>query len=308
LEPDHAKRLSTRLSNAFVLDLIKLGSYGRDIIDPLIRAALMHAGVAHVMQDPELQVRYATFDCDVPDELRRPTSVNAVATSLAIPFETVRRRINGFAAEGACLAVAKGFVVPAAVTGSPFFHMACQIQHAKLLDLHAQLLGAGAVPPTVSAARDWPEPPVRLAGRFVGAFVLRFRELIAPLLPDVVSSAVFMDMLEANVEPLPLTLDGGLGEAFADSARAPAGAAQVAQRLGIPDETVRRHLVGLAERGYCVRAERGYIVPGARLASAEFDRLFTENHRNLLRLFVQLASFDALRPIETESSSGRLAG
>lgn len=299
-------RLSTRLSNAFVLDLVKLGAHGRDIIDPLIRSALLHAGVAHVMHDPELQVRFATFEADVPDDLRRPTSLNALATSLAIPFETVRRRVHAFAAEGACVAAGRGFVVPSAVTSSPFFHMACRIQHMKLLGLYGQLLAAGAVPPSAVTPYDWVEPPVRLAGRFVVEFVLRYRELLAPHVSDVVSSVVFMEMLAINVEPLPVTGDGGLGEAFGDAVRAPATGAEIGQRLGIPDETVRRHLIALRERGLSVRADTGYVVPGALLASPAFDRLFSENHRNLVRLFGQLAAYDALRPIEAGGGAGQL--
>lgn len=306
MEAGQAKRLSTRLSNAFVLDLVKLGAHGRDIIDPLIRAALMHTGVSQVMKDPELQVRYATFDCDVPEALRRPASVNSLAASLSIPFETVRRRINAFAAEGACVAQERGFVVPELVTSSPFFHMACAIQHAKLMGLHAQLLEAGAIEPSPPASRDWDSPPVRLAGRFVAEFVLRYRELIAPHLPDVVSSAVFMDMLAINLEALPLTGDGGLGDGFDDEARTPATGGQIGQRLGIPDETVRRHVLSLIERGYAARTARGLIVPGALLAGEAFERLFTDNHRNVVRLCSQLAGYDALRPVDQAAPASRL--
>src|SRR5689334_15297987 len=86
-------RIAARLANAFVLDLIKLGGDRRDVTDSLLRAALVHSNMAPVIRDPELQRRYATLDQDVPNELRRPASVNALASSLNMPFETVRRRI-----------------------------------------------------------------------------------------------------------------------------------------------------------------------------------------------------------------------
>lgn len=302
----NAQRLSARLANAFVLDLVKLGAHGRDIIDPLIRSALMQVGIGPVMRDPKLQLRFATFDCDIPDDLRRPASVNGLATSLGVPFETVRRRIHAFAAEGACIAVGRRFVVPSTVTSSPFFHMACTIQYAKLLAFHDQLREAGAVPAQVSSPRNWPAPPVRLAGRFVVEFVLRFRELIAVHVPDAVSSVVFMDILAANVEALPLTRDGGLGAVFGDSERIGVSGHQIAQRLSIPDETVRRHIATLVERGLVVRGRKGWIVPGARLASPEFEALFADNHRNVVRLFGHLAEYDALRPVEATHSSDAL--
>lgn len=300
-----AKRLSARLSNAFILDLLKLGAHGRDVIDPLIRTALLHAGVANVMRDPDLQVRYAGFDQDIPDELRRPASINSIAESLSIPFETVRRRIAALVEEGVCRPSGRGVIVPSAVTSSPFFRIACEVQQQKLAELYRTLRDLHLVAPPSSPPRDWPQPPLRLVGRFTVEFVLRYRELVAEYVPDVVSSAILMDIVCANTEHLSRDADnGGIGpDGFvADAERRPVTVPQLSQRLGISPETMRRHLGVLASKGFCERSEDGYVVPAAILAGAPFTRLVIENDGNLTRLFGQLASFGALGDLERASA------
>ena len=65
-------RVAARLANGFALDLVKLGGFGRDVVDGLLLAAISQANVAQITRNPELQRRYATLDQPPPDELRRP--------------------------------------------------------------------------------------------------------------------------------------------------------------------------------------------------------------------------------------------
>jgi hypothetical protein len=147
---------------------------------------------------------------------------------------------------------------------------------------------------------------VRLAGRYVVEFVLRYRELIAPHIRDIVASVLFMEVLAVNTDSLPLAGDGGWSGATSDDERTTATGALLAERLGIPDETVRRRLLDLCAKGNLTRRREGYFVPGALLNSAPFGRFFAANHRNVVRLFGQLASFDALGRVQPDDRAGRL--
>ncbi len=70
--------------------------------------AINQANNAPLTRDPEARARYGGLDALAPDGERRPVSINAVAASLGLPFETVRRRIRRLAAEQVCVAVGRG--------------------------------------------------------------------------------------------------------------------------------------------------------------------------------------------------------
>ena len=299
--PLGALRVAARLSNAFTLDLVKLGAHGRDVIDPLIRTALLHANLAQVMRDPDLMRRYATLDEDVPDEMRRPASINAIAASLRIPFETARRRIGGLAEQGVCLITPAGVIVPHAATDTPFYRFACQVQFEKLHGLYDRLRAIGfleAPPPLASAPYAGGEPPYRLAGRLVAQFVLRFTEPLAERIPDRVTQVALLDLICANTEHLPDEEGGddGVGPAgfVPDAQRKPVSIATLGDRLGVSHETMRRHVAELVELGLCRKAEHGFIVPAEALARPPFVRFLFDNQRHLVRMFSGLADFGVL--------------
>ena len=60
--PNNQVRVAARLANGFALDLVKLGGFGRDVIDGLLMAAISQANVAQVTRNPDLQRAYATLD------------------------------------------------------------------------------------------------------------------------------------------------------------------------------------------------------------------------------------------------------
>ena len=83
--PHNTMRVAGRLSNAFALDLVRLGGFGRDVIDALLLAAISQANVAQITRSPELQRTYATLDHPPPDELRRPVSISQHSIRREIP-------------------------------------------------------------------------------------------------------------------------------------------------------------------------------------------------------------------------------
>jgi hypothetical protein len=59
------------------------------------------------------------MDHPMPDSARRPISILAVANSLGMPYETVRRHVNQLVKEGRCAKMKGGVVFPASRVGTP---------------------------------------------------------------------------------------------------------------------------------------------------------------------------------------------
>ena len=114
-------RLVGWLSVGFVLDIADLGRMNAPLLDALLFAAVIEANVGRFNDQPALQAAYASLDQASPDELRRPVSVNALAGSLGVPFETARRHVNKLISQGAIATAPGGVYVPTAMLTTPHF-------------------------------------------------------------------------------------------------------------------------------------------------------------------------------------------
>lgn len=314
-DASHANlRVAARLANGFALDLVKLGGFGRDVIDGLLLCAISQANVAQITRNPELQRRYALMDQPPPDELRRAVSMSAIANSLRIPFETARRRISALVDLGVLVTHPRGVVLPTAPMNSPFYRMAAAAHFDLVRKLYFRLRGIGLledVPRPANPAYDPENPPVRLVVRLSSDYVLRLAEPIAEHIGDLVSGLVLMDIIQANTEHLPDTeggeadADWSVGGFVPDAARRPIRAAALAERLGMAHETIRRHLGRLAAADRCERNGDGYIVPARVLAREPFVRYMTDNQSHLYRLFAQLSEYGVLSEWEREVAALR---
>lgn len=307
-------RAAARLANGFALDLVKLGGFGRDVIDGLLMMAISQANVAQITRSVELQRRYATLDQAPPDELRRPVSISAIANSLRIPFETARRRINALTDSGIVETARRGVIIPAGPLNSPFYRMGAEANYGLVRRLYFRLRGVGLLenlPRPNGPPFDPDNPPVRLVIRLSSDYLLRLAEPVSQHMGDLVTGLILMDMIHANTEHLPDTEagapDGGWSaEGFVpDRARRPVRVASLAERLGIPQETVRRHVQRLIDADQCERKEDGYLVPARILARAPFVRFMLDNQSHLYRMYAGLADFGVLPEWEREISTLR---
>ncbi len=314
-ETPHDKiRVAARLANGFVLDLVKLAGFGRDAVDGLLLSAISQANLAQITRDPGLQRAYATLDQPPPDALRRPVSISAVANSLNIPFETARRRILALTDRGLLLTVDKGVILPQAPLNSPLYRMAAQANYELVRALYFRLRGIGLLtnlprPNGPIFAAD--DPPLRLVIRMSSSYLLRLAEHTNRLIGDVVTTLIIMDLFQANTEHLEDT-EGGQSqddwgpESFVpDEHRRPVRIAALSSRLGIPQETVRRHLVQLVARGLCAKTPEGYLVPAEVLANRGFVRFMEDNRSHLQRLFGTLAEFGVVAEWERDVAALR---
>jgi DNA-binding Lrp family transcriptional regulator len=301
--------VAARLSIGFALDVVKLGGFGRDVIDGLLLAAITQANTAQIGRSPELQRRYALLEAPPPDELRRPVSINAVAASLHIPFETARRRIAKLRDIGVVQVSAAGVIVPQAPLETAVYRIAVEANYNLVRQLYRRLSGAGLLDDLVKAPPEYgpDKRPVRLVIRLSGDYVLRLAEPITLSLGDVVTGLVLMDIIHANTEHLPDSEGGDETEAgfVSDEMRRPVRVSTLSTRLGIPAETVRRHVARLQEPEICLRTKAGYVVPAAAAAHRPFIEFMATNHMNLHRLFQSLADYGVVAAWDAEDAALR---
>jgi len=307
--PHTSIRVAARLANGFALDLLKLGGFGRDVVDTLLLAAISQTNVAQITRNPELQRMYATLDQPPPDELRRPVSISAIANSLRVPFETARRRIAALTDLGVVQTMGRGVIVPTGPLNSPAYRTASRGHYDLVRTLYFRLRRIGFfedLPRPQGPAFDPENPPVRLVVRLSTDYVLRLAEPISERIGDLATGVILMAVVHANTRHLPDTEGGEADTAWSpagfvpDAARKPVRPGALSEQLGIPQETVRRHLGRLVADDLCERKEDGYVVPARVLAGEAFVQYMTDNQSHLHRLYGGLADYGVLAEWERE--------
>jgi len=308
-------RLVTRLAVPCTLDGALAGRRERDFLDALILMAVVQANVGPIMRDPALQRAYAGADEPPPDELRRPVSVNAVAHSLRLPYETVRRRIARLAAAGACEASAAGIIVPARELATPEHTLALMAVWDQIRRLYLVLRDHGLIDEMLSRSEGelWvanaAEPPLRAVIRVASDYLLRTIDSITRHLGGMIPGIIWFAILRANTEDLPATDGGGatpsLADFIADSRRRPVSVVEIARRLGAPHETVRRYVAGLVADGLCRRVRGGLIVPADVLARPAAVKVMRHNFADLQRMFTGFARLGVLADWDRQAPTRR---
>jgi DNA-binding IclR family transcriptional regulator len=296
-------RFTLRAANAFILDMLVICRGARDFTDALIMTTLTQCNSAPLAGDYELQKRYAAFESPPPASMLRPISINAIATSLGLPFETVRRRTKALIVEGVCEAAPDGVRFREEALVSPEQRRMIDETYATVRTLYRRLRRAGCLELMELPDRpfvSWEEasPPVRIVWRAASDYALRMMEHLLPNVPTLSQGFVLLAVFRANTDELPDAIRGGEGvevEDFVpDSFRRPARASDVAALLGMPHETVRRHLAALLEAGRCVRVRDGVVVPARLLARRNVLGAWGPNFRYLARMFAELAEMGVL--------------
>lgn len=88
--------------------------YG-DVVNGVLAATIVAANVNHLIVDAELGGDFTRQDEPPPDALRQPIPVRVLARDVAMPFETVRRRVNELRARDIVEAREDGVVLPTRV-------------------------------------------------------------------------------------------------------------------------------------------------------------------------------------------------
>ncbi len=294
----HAQALTDReqqvvhQSLRFLLDQVAVGIAGLSTRDSLLAMAVNQANIAPLTRDAGARVRYGHLENPAPDAERRPVSVSAVACSLGLSFETVRRRIRALEADGVFVVTGEGVIVPETFLASPAYLQSAVAAHVRLRAFYRELREAGLLAPLPAAAFQTGNViPVRAATRLLGDYVLREADHVKSVAGDVVSAVVLLAILVPSTSP-------------------PVGTratpvSVIGHRLGMPTETVRRHAAHLADQSLCMRTPAGLLVDREILARPRTIAWMRENAANVQRLFNGLAErgvVDAWARVEGDST------
>lgn len=273
----------------YIRDTVLITRGEDDLIDALIFTTTLDANVTPVNRDPGLQVAYGGVAISAPDELRRPVSINAVAQSLRLPFETVRRRFQGLSRAGLCLIGPQGVVVPRSADTSPAYIAKQRARYDRARAFHQNLTTKNALP-GAELEETWPpaaEPLVRAANRALSEYVLRACNDLIALTGDVLSSLVLLELVLANTRTLTSAELNDWRRAPEQVGR-PVRIAALAAPLRLSAETIRRRLNALETLGFCRRTTGGLVATAPPSAWPELARLVEANQANLQRLFTRL--------------------
>lgn len=300
--PPSTLRLTLRAANDFVLELVRIGRGRRDFTDALILAAVFQANVAPMRGDLRLQQKYATFYAPPPENVRRPVSVSAVAASLSLPFETVRRRVARLTAEGLLDVSRRGVIFSMRALRSSAHRIALEQNFETVRALYLRLKRAGVMdamglPPARTDIADPAAPPLRIAARLSADYVLRMVELLTAGGGDATNGFILMAVVRANTRDVPDRMRGADPEGAGlldDALRRPARPADIARELGLSQETTRRRLAQLVASGRCMARDGGVVVPQSVLARPPIAEAMRLNYVNLARMFAGLAELGVL--------------
>lgn len=305
--PFAAVRLVNRLAVPGIIDAILAGRLGRDFVDALIVLAVVQANVTPLARSPDLQRAYAAYGEPPPDGLRRPVSINAIAHSLRLPYETVRRRIARLAKLGTCEVSDKGVIVPAREVNSPEHFAAMLVIWERMRRLYWRLrdLGLMEAAPREADPAVATGPPIRAALRIGSDYTLRTVENMTTAFNGLLPGLIWLAVLRANTEALPDADAGGDGVSAADfiddARRRPVRVAELARALDAPHETVRRYAAELVAAGLLTRTPRGLIAPAAVLAKPASLDLMRDSHADLMRMFSGLGRLGVLAEWDRET-------
>jgi DNA-binding Lrp family transcriptional regulator len=301
-------RLVTRLSSEYLLRVIQLTVevFG-DVKLGLVAQAIGAANTAHFNTPREAWGRRAVGSGSLlPNEVRRPISISALAASTGLPFETTRRAVQRLIESGACLRVEGGVIMPIEAVRRPMIAQAVVANFGYVRRFLRDLEAAGFV----GGAARWTQQAddalgdtvdARVVGRLSGEYLLRALQLLIDAYGDIHDGILAHTIVTANTSHLDAR--GGEGWRYAgvdqappDDERRPISVARLAESLGLPFETTRRHVGRLMDAGVCIRIEGGLIVPQAVLERPAAARSALANV-GYVRRFVR----DVLASSERES-------
>jgi len=298
-------RLAARLSGAYVLRVfqVTMETFG-DIRTGLLAQVIHAANTAHLDPLTEAGRRLAGPDGILPDELRRPISVKRLAESTGLPFESTRRIVQRLIADGRCVRVERGVIIPAVFLRRP------ELARLVIADLgftRKFIRELQAVGLADAAATAWTLLPketdegalARSIARVAAGYWLRALHTLTETYGDIRSGILARAILIANTAHLDTRLGDGWryaaidGPPIPDELRKPISIARLAESLGVPYETMRAQAQRLVRAGVCRRVGGGLIVPEAVFETTAAINAALANIADLRKLVRDLQRFGA---------------
>ena len=241
-----------------------------DAIDVIIGYAVLQAGLDHLDQPGGDGHLFADMESPAPDHVRRSISNSALARSLGLPRETVRRRGDRLVERGILARDDEG------LRSSKQFLTTQQYQtivFSQMEPIFSLLLQLGYPDdPERGEAHAWFDQRavmarVRQFTRLMLRLQLRQYETIARLGGGLYSGLLLSLVLAgsgvARLEPGERTLR-------------PVSRMALAEALSLNRESTRRHLVRLVERGQLIRSLEGYLPSPTLLSGQPLETALSE--------------------------------
>lgn len=245
-----------------------------------IALAVSQYNSGHVAADPDLHTQYASVHLD--DHERRPISVAALARSLQLPRESVRRYTLQLVERGVLVRAGKdGLIVPKHYIMRPeveaqareipigFIDMLQKLDDVAYPFLSEEL---GMAPPPRPAG----EFPIYFVARTAGAFLFRIYYEAMATSPNLLDFLIEQAVTNHNISELTAEEHhrfSVMGVTPPDRLRRPMAAAAIAQALGVSPSTAYRVIRRMVNEGRLSKSGLGYIVPNrvlqARAARVE---------------------------------------
>jgi len=158
--------------------------------------------------------------------------------------------------------------------------------------------------PTSVMQMDLDDPEGVALGRAVARtsseFLLRSLTLITESMGmGMLPAIILLSIMQANVAHLDRSADEpryrGLGDLPPQELRRPVSVAAIADGLGLPYETARRHIEKLILAGWCVRMPHGVIVPSQNLTGEGHTTATLANVASVRRFLRELHAIGFLR-------------
>lgn len=313
--PDVPTRVIVRIACNFLLALEadgvrRFGSIQRAIIF----SAIVAANVQHITRSAVRTWRYAGVEQIPPDSERRPVSILGLSQWVGRPFETTRAHVGALVREGLCVKTPKGVFVPTDVllseriVASEAFlwnEFNAMVADLRSIDFDFGIV-IGAGDSSLVVEEDFkPQAtmvlPRRVITRVISEFYIRaIVGAIAPHGDDFNTGAIFATYMILNSSAFNLKADIAWRYSTADATppdelRRPASVAEVADRLCLGHELVRRKTRDLVAAGRLERQGKGFLVsmdhmqgPNSRAGGAAIVNAFYRMIYDLTALGVRL--------------------
>lgn len=239
---------------------------GGDLVTSLLIPAVSDANVGYLDADPEISRRHQALGINYPEELRRPANALSIAHSLDLPRETARAKLAGLRASGILLQTSRGYVLPTSTLVSERFLPSIP-RYMNALDDFVSGLGLirafGLTPGSRLADPVW--PVAWAAMRLSTAHLLRETVYARELTRGMSLTACYVLLTvsqnvggQLRLPPQATPRSGAL--AMPGATFEPVRGTAIAAQLGLPEETVRRHLKQLVAAGYLSHGPKGFDV------------------------------------------------
>jgi hypothetical protein len=134
-----------RLTHEFLLRTVNLLSRVSegDLLEGLVMVTIVNANISYLDRDPTNPDRYLAVEDVVPDEMRRPVGVLAIASTLNLPYETARRYVSKNVKAGRCRRVKGGLIAIGESLRRDDYHEAIRVNMTNVRRFYAAMKRAG---------------------------------------------------------------------------------------------------------------------------------------------------------------------